>query len=106
MAGVVNASATLSMHVAGFGFGNVLPQYKWMCKTSGGEFNPSGYCLVGRIDASTGRLTTMMLPQAGFAANLVTVDLKSGAVLSDPQLCKQYTDCPWALAWAAGPKTA
>ena len=58
------------------------------------------------LDASTGRLTTMMLPQAGFAANLVTVDLKSGAVLSDPQLCKQYTDCPWALAWAAGPKTA
>lgn len=57
MAGVVNASATLSMHVAGFGFGNVLPQYKWMCKTSGGEFNPSGYCLVGRTASRVSRLS-------------------------------------------------
>jgi hypothetical protein len=28
--------------------GNVLPQYRWMCKTDGGEFNPTGYCVVTR----------------------------------------------------------
>ena len=26
----------------------MLPQFKWICKNNGGEFNPSGYCLVGR----------------------------------------------------------
>ena len=34
------------MHVSTLEYGNVLPQYAWMCKTDGAEFNPSGYCTV------------------------------------------------------------
>ena len=44
---MLSNATTISLRASNLDFGNVLPQYKWMCKTSGGEFNPSGYCLVG-----------------------------------------------------------
>eukprot|EP00037_Helgoeca_nana_P006494 m.59859 g.59859 ORF g.59859 m.59859 type:complete len:809 (+) comp17377_c0_seq1:82-2508(+) len=41
-------TTTRRMNVSLLEHGNVLPQYKWMCKTSGGEFDESGYCVVAR----------------------------------------------------------
>jgi hypothetical protein len=60
--GTIDPNATLAMRASNLAFGTILPQYKWMCKNAGGEFNANGYCLVGHAAGSNYRPNAPRFP--------------------------------------------
>ena len=51
------------------------------------------------IDRQAGTLACMLVPQADFSADLVTIDLANASVVTAPQLCPQYTTAPGTLGY-------
>ena len=60
------------------------------------------------LNAETGLLVALLTPQDSVAGNLVSINTTSLKVVSEPQMCVEYDQCPWTLAWeyAAGAAVA
>lgn len=52
------------------------------------------------VDATARVLNTVLIPQQSQSAALVSIDLNNLTVITQPQLCEQYLDCPHVLQWA------
>jgi hypothetical protein len=56
------------------------------------------------FDAASGTFVCMLVPQGAESADLVAIDVRGSGgggpkVLSSPQLCAVYDECPWTLGW-------